>query len=84
MHIHDPKTVRTADLYFAAYLSVAGVPMEDAKKEDRRVWFHFLDEGSYEDLKKQYYMRKAKINALQFVDEIKNFKNLTHEIMQGQ
>ena len=83
MHSPGQKSFRTADLYYAAYLSVAGVDLLDARKEDRRVYFYFADEGQITDLKKQYHRRQSKVSALTYAEEIKNFKNQTHEIMQG-
>jgi len=79
------KDYATADLYFAAFLIVAGVPIKELVKsnEERRVFFHFKDEGQIDDLKVGYYQRRVKIEALPFTQEIKNLKNQTHEIMKG-
>lgn len=78
----EQRIYKTADLYFAAYLSVAGCPIEDLVKNGRQVKIHFRDEGQISDLHKQYYNRKAKIPALQFTEEIKNLKNQIAEIME--
>jgi hypothetical protein len=73
---------RTSDLYYAAYLKVAGVSHEDTIRVKGRVFFIFgQPEGGQEvlkDLKRQYFNRKAKVAALTFADEVKNMKNLTH------
>lgn len=73
---------RTSDLYYAAYLKVAGVPHEDTVRVKGRVFFIFdQPEGGQDalkDLKRQYFNRTAKVAALTFADEVKNMKNLTH------
>lgn len=69
---------RTADLYFAAYLKVAGVPFVETTRENGRVYFIFNPESSMRDLKNQYYNRTAKVPALSYADEIKVMKALTH------
>lgn len=81
----ESKDYTTADLYFAAFLIVAGVEVKKLvkSKEERRVYYHFLDEGQIDDLRVGYYQRKVKIEALPFTQEIKNLKNQTHEIMKG-
>jgi len=72
---------KTSDLYFAAYLKVAGVPFVDTEWEGKRMYFLFEDKGSdvMRDLKKQYFADKAKVNAMSFVQAIKLMKNLTHQ-----
>ena len=73
---------RTSDLYYAAFLKVAGVPHDDTIREGRRVFFIFgLPEGgqaTLKDLKRQYFNRMAKVPALTYADEVKNMKALTH------
>ena len=72
---------RTSDLYFAAFLKVVGVPFLGTEKEDRRVFFIFEDDGAgtIRDLQNEYFSRKEnKISALNYADEIKAMKSLTH------
>lgn len=69
---------RTADLYFAAYLKVAGVPFIETVRESGRVYFIFDPTNGMRDLKNQYYNRTAKVPALSYADEIKVMKALTH------
>jgi hypothetical protein len=69
---------RTADLYFAAYLKVAGVPFIETVREGGRVYFIFDPTNGMRDLKNQYYNRTAKVPALSYADEIKVMKALTH------
>jgi hypothetical protein len=72
---------RTSDLYYAAYLKVAGVTLMGTKREAGRVFFLF-EEGdgqTLRDLKQEYYNRSSKVAALTYADEIKVMKALTHE-----
>ena len=73
---------RTSDLYYAAYLKVAGLPHDDTFRIHGRVFFIFgLPEGgqaALRDLKRQYFNRTAQVPALSYADEIKNMKALTY------
>jgi hypothetical protein len=72
---------RTSDLYYAAYLKVAGVKMTGTHRDGGRVYFLF-DEGegtNLRELRDQYYNRTSKVAALSYADEIKVCKALTHE-----
>jgi hypothetical protein len=72
---------RTSDLYYAAYLKVAGVNFAGTSREKGRVFFLFEEDGpvSIRELKQQYYNRTSKVAALTYSDEIKVMKALTHE-----
>jgi len=72
------KEFRTSDLYFAAYLKVAGVGFKGTTKEGNRVFFMFESTDGIPDLKTQYFNRFAKVPALTFVDEIRSMKGLTY------
>ncbi len=69
---------RTADLYYAAYLRVAGVPLIEARREGGRVVFIFESSPLIRDLKREYFNRTSKVSALSYADEIKAMKSLTH------
>ena len=69
---------RTSDLYYAAYLRVAGVPLVETEREGSRVFFVFEKVEGIRDLKKEYFNRTAKVPALSYADEIRNMKALTH------
>jgi len=75
---HKDTNYRTSDLYYAAYLRVAGIPLLEAAKEDRRVFFVFENIEGIQDLKKQYFNRTSKVPALTYADEIRSMKALTH------
>jgi len=76
-----PNPYRTSDLYYAAYLKVAGVEFIDTAREGARVFFLFQDDGEgtvMRGLRQQYFSGHAKVAALALVQEIKNMKSLTY------
>jgi hypothetical protein len=75
----ETKTVRTSDLYLAAYFKVAGVNFLKIEREGRRVFFVFEESEAVPDLKSQYFNRTSKVVALSYADEIKIMKSLTYE-----
>lgn len=68
---------KTSDLYYAAYLRVAGVPFLEAVREEGKVFFVFEKIDAIRDLKRDYFNRTAKVSALSFVDEIRSMKAMT-------
>lgn len=72
---------RTSDLYYAAYLKVAGVMLLETEREGGRVYFIFDHAPGIPDLKQQYFNRTSKVAALTYADEIKAMKALTHDTM---
>jgi len=72
---------RSSDLYYAAYLKVAGVKLTGTQRDGGRVYFLFgeADETAMRELRNQYYNRTSKVAALTYADEIKVMKALTHE-----
>ena len=70
---------RTPDLYFAAYLQVAGVPMVNTVREGTRVFFVF-DTAicNIEDLRNGWFANTAKVPALTFSNSLKSLKSLIH------
>lgn len=71
------KKCRTSDLYYSAFLKTAGVPMLGTEREGSKVFFIFEDAGTLDELKRDYFNRKAKVDALSYADEIKAMKALT-------
>ena len=72
---------RTSDLYYAAYLKVAGVPFIDAVREGPRVYFLFNEDASslaMRDLRQHFFNGKGKVSALDYKQAIQLFKSLTH------
>jgi len=76
--LEDSIFYRTSDLYYAAYLRVAGVKFVEATKDGGRVFFSFENGDSIRDLKKEYFNRSAKISALDYADEVRSMKALIH------
>jgi hypothetical protein len=76
-----PETpYRTKDLYYSAYLRVAGVPFVGAERQDDgKVVFLFEDQGAtaMRDLKRGYFSDSAKVPAMSFVQMIRAMKSLT-------
>jgi hypothetical protein len=74
---------KTTDLYYAAYLKVAGVKLLNTVKEGGRVHFVFENADILRDLRNEYFNRSSKVPALSYADEIKVMKALTHDVMSG-
>lgn len=74
---------RTSDLYYSAYLKVAGVTYLGEEVEDRRVFFLFENSPNIDDLKRGYYNRTAKVPAMTFTEEVKALKALTAEAQRA-
>ena len=72
----------TSDLYFSAFLRVAGVPLVSHTVEGGRVTFLFEDQGpaTMRSLKTQYFTDTAKVPALSFVQSIKMLKALVASV----
>jgi len=70
---------KTADLYFSAFLKVAGVRFIGTELEGRKVFFLFEKVETIRDLKREYFNKTAKVPALDFVSEIRAMKSLTHQ-----
>lgn len=70
----------TADLYFAAYLQVAGAPYKRADRTpEGRVNFVFdATLLSIEDLKEAWFSRKGKVSANDYAYAVKNLKSVCH------
>ena len=69
----------TTDLYFAAYLQVAGATMESTAKHGTRVSFVFSsDVVNIKELRSAWYNHTGKVPALAYANTIKNLKHLCH------
>ena len=79
MSVLEP--IRTSDLYLAAYLQVAEVPLLGVERDDtKRVVFVFdgRDPAVVRQLKRQYFSGASKVSALGFVQAIRSLKALLH------
>lgn len=72
---------RTRDLYLAAYLKVAAVPLLGVAHEGRLAFFIFEAPlpGVLKSLKDQYFSDQAKVHALSYAQAIKELKLLIYE-----
>lgn len=71
---------KTNDLYFAAYLQVAGVPMVSTERDHKnRVLFVFDSSiSNIPDLKKAWFNHSGKVPALPYAHAIKSLKSICH------
>lgn len=74
------KTYRTSDLYFAAYLKIAMVKLIGQEREGKRVFFVFEFSDVIPELQQEYFNRIGKVPALNYAEEIKVMKTLTHMV----
>lgn len=72
---------KTSDLYLAAFLKVAGIPLRETEKDGKKVIFVFEDPGGsgIKDLKEDFFMDRAKVNALSYSQSLKGLKALIHQ-----
>jgi len=69
----------TTDLYFAAYLQVAGAAMHGTAKHGTRVSFVFnSDVVNIDELRTAWFNRSGRVSALDYANTIKNLKHLCH------
>lgn len=71
---------RTSDLYFAAYLQVAGVPMGRTERNGNgKVSFIFdITTSNLSELKNAWFSQQGKIQALPYANAIKSLKSICH------
>jgi len=74
---------QTCDLYLAAFFMAAHCKMVKSFRDQksRRVYFLFEKNPIITELKLKYFSREAKIEALNYADNIKSLKSLCHNIM---
>lgn len=72
----QPTRFKTRDLYLAAFLKVALVPMFPVELEDGLTVFVFEDggEGILRELKNQYFSDFARVQAHSYAKAIKDLK----------
>ena len=70
---------KTPDLYFAAYLQTAGVPLKGTHRENNRVFFIFDTAISdIEALKTGWFNSTAKVPAQAYANNVKSLKSVCH------
>jgi len=74
--------IRTSDLYFAAYLQTAGVPMKRTERPDNnggKVYFVFdTSITNIEELKTAWFNNSGKVAANPYAYNVKSLKALCH------
>jgi hypothetical protein len=76
----NPDEFRTSDLYFAAYLQVAGARMIKTDRNDRNKVTFVFDSSvtNIEELKTAWFNRTGRVEALPFSDAVKSLKSICH------
>ncbi len=74
------KEFKTADLYFAAYLQTAGVPLKRTDRDSGSRMFFVFDTSiaNIEELKVGWYNNTAKVPAQPYANNIKSLKSACH------
>ena len=82
----DVVGYQTCDLYLAAFFITAGCNMIKSIRDSgtRRVHFVFEKNGLIEELKLNYFGRKAKVDAQGYSDNIKSLKSLCHNMASNK
>lgn len=75
-----PEEFRTSDLYFAAYLQVAGAPMTRTDRNGAGKVAFIFDTSviNIQELKMAWYNQQGRIPALPYANAIKNLKSVCH------
>jgi hypothetical protein len=76
-----PGEFKTPDLYFAAFLQVAGVEMKRTDRENGRVYFVFDSTiSNVDELKNGWFNNTAKIAAQPYAHAVKSLKSICHMV----
>lgn len=87
MQLHSPKPEvfvseeewKTSDLYLAAFIKAAGTVFQrHVRGSDGRVFFIFIRSQNIDVLVRDYFAGSARIQAFQFVTDIRALKSLVH------
>jgi len=80
MNNNKDNEYRTSDLYFAAYLQVAGVPMlRPERNGNGKVSFVFDSTiSNVDELKHAWLAQSGKVAALPYANAIKTLKSVCH------
>ncbi len=77
-----PGEFRTSDLYFAAYLQVAGVPLTRTEREPNNKVFFVFDTAvsNIDELRTAWFNQTGRVPALPFANAVKSLKSICHMI----
>ena len=70
------KSIKTSDLYFAAYLQSVGCKIAHIDKDGTKNIFTFNDEEGRDNLKENYFNKdpESAVPALEFANSIRSLK----------
>jgi hypothetical protein len=76
------KDFRTSDLYFAAYLQVAGATLQRTDREPGGKVFFVFDNTvvSIEELRTAWFNQTGRVAALPYANSVRTLKSLCHMI----
>jgi hypothetical protein len=79
---NEGSSYSTCDLYLASFFISCGCRMTSHERDSksRRVYFIFEKNPLIQELKVNYFSRQAKVEALNFADNIKSLKSLCHNL----
>jgi hypothetical protein len=77
---YEGNEFSTSDLYFAAYLLVAGVRMLRTDRSHGTKFLFVFDTSvsNIEELKNAWFTQVGKVSALAYANQIKTFKSAVH------
>lgn len=81
----DTQGYSSCDLYLSAFFISCGCKLIKHERDNktRRVYFIFEKNPLLQELKVTYFSRQAKVEALNFADNIKSLKSLCHNVLNN-
>lgn len=77
--VNKPGEFSSPDLYFAAYLQTAGVPLIRHERHDNRVYFFFdTSIANIDELKTAWFNNTGKVAGQPYAMCVKSLKSLVH------
>ena len=78
--MNEGLSIKTSDLYFAAYLQSSGCKIINVEKDGTKNIFTFENKEQRENLKENYFNEASEsaIPALKFANTIKSLKTLCY------
>jgi len=85
LNLAEGSGYTTCDLYLASFFISCGCRMVSHERDakSRRVYFIFEKNPLLQELKVNYFSRQAKVEALNFADNIKSLKSLCHNLVSS-
>ncbi len=75
---------QTTDLYFAAYLQVAGAPMKHTNVAKGRLTFVFDSTvANIVELQNAWFNHSGKVSALPYANAVKSLKHICHVMLKS-